>query len=112
MRAIVGGIRRLTTLGSEELMTEAKSLGAPYDLVRWVAENGRLPVVLFTAGGMAKPAERALRMHLGADGGSAGGAFFRGGDRKRGARAMGKAATHFGEAKAGAELGKGLGGGM
>src|SRR3712207_4859018 len=48
MRAITGGIRRLTTLGSEELMTEAKSLGAPYDLVRWVAENGRLPVVLFT----------------------------------------------------------------
>src|ERR687890_396002 len=56
MRAIVGGIRRLGALESDELMTEAKNLGAPYELVRWVAENGRLPVVLFTAGGISSPA--------------------------------------------------------
>jgi pyridoxal 5'-phosphate synthase pdxS subunit len=68
MRAIMGGLRRLTTLGSEELMTEAKNLGAPYDLVKWVAENGRLPVVLFTAGGIATPADAAMMMQLGADG--------------------------------------------
>src|SRR5919112_975392 len=68
MRAVFGAIKKLTTLGSEEFMTEAKNLGAPYDLVRWVAENGRLPVVLFTAGGIATPADAAMMMQLGADG--------------------------------------------
>ena len=68
MRAVFGGIRRLQSLRGEELFAEAKNLQAPYELVRWVAENGRLPVVTFTAGGIATPADAALCMQLGADG--------------------------------------------
>jgi pyridoxal 5'-phosphate synthase pdxS subunit len=109
MRAIVGGIRRLTTLGSDELMTEAKSLGAPYDLVRWVAENGKLPVVLFTAGGIATPADAALLMQLGADGVFVGSGIFKSGDPEKRAAAIVKATTHFGDAKVVAEASKGLG---
>src|SRR5436305_13763039 len=67
MRAIVSGIRRLTVLSPEELMTEAKNLGAPYDLVRWVAQAGKLPVPNFSAGGIATPADAALMMQLGAE---------------------------------------------
>src|SRR5437762_9731433 len=66
LRSIVGGIKRLTTLGPEEWMTEAKNLGAPYDLVKEVAQEGKLPVVLFCAGGVATPADAALVMQLGA----------------------------------------------
>ena len=109
MRAIVGGIRRLTTLGSDELMTEAKSLGAPYDLVRWVAEKGKLPVVLFTAGGIATPADAALMMQLGADGVFVGSGIFKSGDPEKRAAAIVRATTHFGEAKVVAEASKGLG---
>src|SRR5881409_1719655 len=68
MRAVFGHIRKLQTLREEELFAEAKELRAPYELVRWVAENGRLPVVTFTAGGIATPADAALCMQLGADG--------------------------------------------
>ena len=109
MRAVVGGIRRLTTLGSEELMTEAKNLGAPYDLVRWVAENGKLPVVLFTAGGIATPADAALMMQLGADGVFVGSGIFKSGNPETRARAIVKATTHFRDAKVVAEASKGLG---
>jgi pyridoxal 5'-phosphate synthase pdxS subunit len=109
MRSITGGIRRLTTLGSEELMTEAKSLGAPYDLVRWVAENGRLPVVLFTAGGIATPADAAMMMQLGADGVFVGSGIFKSDDPTRRAEAIVKATTRFRDAKAIAEASKGLG---
>jgi len=109
MRAIVGGIRRLTTLGSEELMTEAKNLGAPYDLVRWVAENGRLPVVLFTAGGIATPADAALMMQLGADGVFVGSGIFKSDDPASRAQAIVGATTHFRDAAAIAEASKGLG---
>jgi pyridoxal 5'-phosphate synthase pdxS subunit len=109
MRAIIGGIRRLTTLGPEELMTEAKSLGAPYDLVRWVAENGKLPVVLFTAGGIATPADAALMMQLGADGVFVGSGIFKSGDPEKRATAIVKATTHFRDAKVVAEASKGLG---
>src|SRR5215208_2194668 len=83
IRAITGGIRRLMALGKEELMTEAKNLGAPYDLVRWVAENGRLPVVLFTAGGIATPADAAMMMQLGADGVYVGSGIFKSGEPTR-----------------------------
>src|ERR1700704_3388610 len=62
MRAVISGVRRLTMLGPEELMTEAKNLGAPYDLVRWVAKTGHLPVPNFSAGGIAPPAHPALLM--------------------------------------------------
>src|SRR5437879_638516 len=67
MRALTTGIRRLTTLGPEEIMTEAKTLGAPCELVRWVGQNGRLPVPNFSAGGIATPADAALMMQLGAE---------------------------------------------
>src|ERR687896_318868 len=109
MRAIMGGIRRLTTLGSEELMSEAKSLGAPYDLVRWVAENGKLPVVLFTAGGIATPADAALMMQLGADGVFVGSGIFKSGDPARRARAIVKATTHFRDPGIIAEVSRGPG---
>src|SRR5215211_2609838 len=109
MRAILGGIRRLTTLGPEELMTEAKSLGAPYDIVRWVSENGKLPVVLFTAGGIATPADAALMMQLGADGVFVGSGIFKSGDPARRAAAIVKATTHYKDPKAIAEASKGLG---
>src|SRR6478736_23607 len=68
MRTVWDGIRKLQNMPREELMTEAKELGAPYELVVWVAENGKLPVVNFAAGGVATPADAALMMALGADG--------------------------------------------
>ena len=80
MRAVFGGIRRLGSLRDEELYAEAKELRAPYELVRWVAENGRLPVVTFTAGGIATPADAALCMQLGADGVFVGSGIFKSGD--------------------------------
>ena len=109
MRAITGGIRKLTVLGKEELMSEAKELGAPYDLVKWVAENGRLPVVLFTAGGIATPADAALMMQLGADGVFVGSGIFKSADPARRAEAIVRATTHFRDAKVIAEVSKGLG---
>ena len=109
MRAILGGIRRLGVLEVEELMSEAKNLGAPYELVRWVAENGRLPVVLFTAGGIATPADAALMMQLGAEGVFVGSGIFKSGDPASRARAIVKATTHFKDAKAVADASRGLG---
>ena len=109
MRAIVGGIRKLGVLDNEELMTEAKNLRAPYELVRWVAENGRLPVVLFTAGGIATPADAALMMQLGADGVFVGSGIFKSGDPASRAVAIVKATTHFKDPKAVAEASRGLG---
>jgi pyridoxal 5'-phosphate synthase pdxS subunit len=109
MRAITGGIRRLTTLGPEELMSEAKELGAPYDLVRWVSDHGRLPVVLFTAGGIATPADAAMMMQLGADGVFVGSGIFKSGDPASRARAIVKATTNFRDAKVLAKVSRGLG---
>ncbi len=109
MRAILGGIRKLTVLNEEELMSEAKELRAPYDLVKWVAENGHLPVVLFTAGGIATPADAALMMQLGADGVFVGSGIFKSGDPVRRAEAIVKATTHFRDPKVVGEASKGLG---
>ena len=109
MRAINGGIRKLTVLGKEELMSEAKELRAPYELAKWVAENGRLPVVLFTAGGIATPGDAALMMQLGADGVFVGSGIFKSGDPVRRAEAIVKATTHFRDAKVVGEASKGLG---
>ena len=109
MRSIVGGLRRLGVLEVDELMSEAKELRAPYELVRWVAENGRLPVVLFTAGGIATPADAALMMQLGADGVFVGSGIFKSGDPASRARAIVKATTHYKDAKAVAEASRGLG---
>ncbi len=109
MRAITSGIRKLTVMGKEELMAEAKELRAPFELVRWVAENGRLPVVLFTAGGLATPADAALMMQLGADGVFVGSGIFKSGDPARRADAIVKATTNFRDARMVAEVSKGLG---
>ena len=109
MRAITSGVRRLTTLGPEELMAEAKNLQAPYEIVKWVAENGRLPVVLFTAGGLATPADAALMMQLGADGVFVGSGIFKSGDPARRAEAIVRATTHYKDPGVIAEVSRGLG---
>jgi len=95
MRALTTGIRRLTTLGPEEMMTEAKTLGAPYELVRWVARNGRLPVPNFSAGGIATPADAALMMQLGAEAVFVGSGIFKSADPPRRAKAIVQATTHY-----------------
>jgi pyridoxal 5'-phosphate synthase pdxS subunit len=109
MRAIGGGIRRLASLGSEELMSEAKELRAPFDLVREVAEVGKLPVVLFTAGGIATPADAALMMQLGAEGVFVGSGIFKSGDPAARARAIVEATTFFNEPEMIAKVSRGLG---
>jgi pyridoxal 5'-phosphate synthase pdxS subunit len=95
MRKVTGHIRRLTTLGPEELMAEAKELGAPVELVRWVAQNGRLPVPNFAAGGIATPADAALMMQLGAEAVFVGSGIFKSSDPDRRARAIVRATTHY-----------------
>jgi pyridoxal 5'-phosphate synthase pdxS subunit len=109
MRAVYGGIRRLGALREDELYAEAKSLQAPYELVRWVAENGRLPVVTFTAGGIATPADAALCMQLGADGVFVGSGIFKSGDPDRRGKAIVEATTHFNDPNVLARVSAGLG---
>ncbi len=109
MRAVFGGIRRLQSLSSDELFAEAKELRAPVELVRWVAEHGRLPVVTFTAGGIATPADAALCMQLGADGVFVGSGIFKSGDPEKRAKAIVEATTHYRDAKILAEISAGLG---
>jgi pyridoxal 5'-phosphate synthase pdxS subunit len=109
MRSVFGHIRRLTTLAEEELYSEAKNLQAPYDLVRWVAENGKLPVVTFTAGGIATPADAALCMQLGADGVFVGSGIFKSGDPELRAKAIVEATTHYQDAEILARVSAGLG---
>jgi pyridoxal 5'-phosphate synthase pdxS subunit len=109
MRAVFGGIRRLGSLQSEELYAEAKELRAPIELVQWVAENGRLPVVTFTAGGIATPADAALCMQLGADGVFVGSGIFKSGDPAKRARAIVEATTHYMDAAVLARVSEGLG---
>jgi pyridoxal 5'-phosphate synthase pdxS subunit len=119
MRCVVAAIRKLGTLGDEELMTEAKQLGAPYELVRMVAREGKLPVPNFAAGGIATPADAALMMRLGAESVFVGSGIFKSSDPERRARAIVMATTHFrdpqilaqvssdlGEAMAGLEISK------
>src|SRR5512144_2053945 len=95
MRAVVSGIKRLTTLGDEELMTEAKNLGAPYELVRWVGKSGHLPVPNFSAGGIATPADAALMMQLGAQSVFVGSGIFKSAYPAKRAKAIVQATTHF-----------------
>ena len=109
MRAIAGGIKRLTTLEDEELMAEAKELQAPYDLVREVAETGKLPVVLFTAGGIATPADAALMMQLGAEGVFVGSGIFKSGDPAARAQAIVDATTYFNDPDMIGKVSRGLG---
>ena len=109
MRAISTGIKRLTTLEDEELMTEAKELRAPYELVKEVAETGKLPVVLFTAGGIATPADAALMMQLGAEGVFVGSGIFKSGDPAARARAIVDATTYFNDPDMIGKVSRGLG---
>ncbi len=97
MRRVNEQIRRLGTLGPEELMSEAKELGAPYDLVRWVAAQGKLPVPNFAAGGIATPADAALMMQLGAESVFVGSGIFKSEDPERRAEAIVKATTFHGD---------------
>jgi pyridoxal 5'-phosphate synthase pdxS subunit len=109
MRAVTSGIRRLTTLRAEELMAEAKALGAPYELVRTVAAEGKLPVPNFAAGGIATPADAALMMGLGAESVFVGSGIFKSADPARRAKAIVRATTHWQDAKVVAEVSRGLG---
>ncbi len=109
MRAVWDGIRRVQSLPDEELMAEAKALGAPYELVCELHESGRLPVVNFAAGGVATPADAALMMQLGADGVFVGSGIFKSEDPERRARAIVKATTHYNDPKLIAEASRGLG---
>jgi pyridoxal 5'-phosphate synthase pdxS subunit len=109
MRAVFGGIRRLQSLAEDELFAEAKELAAPYDYVKWVAEHGRLPVVTFTAGGIATPADAALCMQLGADGVFVGSGIFKAEDPMSRAKAIVEATTHFNDPEILARVSTGLG---
>jgi pyridoxal 5'-phosphate synthase pdxS subunit len=109
MRAVFGAIRRLGALREDELHAAAKEHRAPYELVRWVAENGRLPVVTFTAGGIATPADASLCMQLGADGVFVGSGIFKSGDPETRAKAIVEATTHFDDPKVLADVSTGLG---
>jgi pyridoxal 5'-phosphate synthase pdxS subunit len=108
-RTVLGEIRRLQGLRPEELMRVAKEMGAPYDLVRSVAETGSLPVVNFAAGGIATPADAALMMQLGVDGVFVGSGIFKSADPARRARAIVMSTTHYNEPGIIAEVSKGLG---
>ncbi len=109
LREITDGIRRLQSLPREELMTAAKDLGAPYELVVKVAEMGELPVVLFCAGGVATPADAALVMQLGAQGVFVGSGIFKSEDPAPRARAIVEATTHFRDPQRIAEASRNLG---
>ena len=112
MRTIVGEMRKLTVLGEEELYRAAKDLQAPYELVAWVAKNGRLPVVNFSAGGIATPADAALMMQLGAEGVFVGSGIFKSSDPARRAKAIVEATTHYQDAAIVAKVSRGLGDAM
>ena len=112
MRTIMGQIRKLQTLDEDELYVIAKELPAPLDLVKWVAENGKLPVVNFSAGGIATPADAALMMQLGAEGVFVGSGIFKSEDPQSRANAIVKAATNYRDAAILAEVSVGLGDAM
>jgi pyridoxal 5'-phosphate synthase pdxS subunit len=112
MRAVFGAIRKLGSADPDELFAEAKELQAPVELVKWVAEHGRLPVVTFTAGGIATPADAALCMQLGADGVFVGSGIFKSADPPAVAKAIVEATTHYNDAKILAQVSRGLGDAM
>lgn len=108
-RAVLGEIRRLTTMAPEEWMAYAKEIGAPYELVREVAETGTLPVVNFAAGGLATPADAALMMQLGVDGVFVGSGIFKSSDPARRAKAIVEATTHYNDPDIIGRVSRGLG---
>jgi len=109
MRQVMDEIRKLKNVPKEELMTMAKELGAPFELLQEVAENGRLPVVNFAAGGVATPADAALMMQLGADGVFVGSGIFKSGDPQKRAKAIVEATTHYNDPKIIVQVSEGLG---
>ena len=109
MRAVQSAMRRLTTLGPEELMAEAKELGAPYELVRLVASTGKLPVPNFAAGGIATPADASLMMQLGAESVFVGSGIFKSGNPEQRADAIVQATTHYLDADLVARVSENLG---
>jgi pyridoxal 5'-phosphate synthase pdxS subunit len=108
-RAVYSEVRRLQSMDENERFAAAKALQAPYDLVRQVAEQGRLPVVNFAAGGIASPADAALMMQLGVDGVFVGSGIFKSTDPARRARAIVEATTHYNDPGIIAEVSKGIG---
>lgn len=109
MRTIMSDVRRLQLMPKEELMTAAKEMGAPYDLIQYVAEYGKLPVINFAAGGIATPADAALMMQLGCDGVFVGSGIFRSANPEKRALAIVRATTHFNDPKIIAEVSEDLG---
>ncbi|PKQ16138.1 MAG: pyridoxal 5'-phosphate synthase lyase subunit PdxS [Actinobacteria bacterium HGW-Actinobacteria-7] len=109
IRTVNDEIAWLTGLRSEQLFSAAKDLQAPYNLVKWVAENGKLPVVNFSAGGIATPADAALMMQLGCDGVFVGSGIFKSGDPAKRAKAIVEATTHFEDAEVIARVSRNLG---
>ncbi|HUY15243.1 MAG TPA: pyridoxal 5'-phosphate synthase lyase subunit PdxS [Terriglobia bacterium] len=109
LRAITGDIRRIASLRDEELMAQAKELGAPYELVNWVAKNAKLPVPNFSAGGIATPADAALVMQLGAEAVFVGSGIFKSSDPEKRAKAIVRATTHYTEPQVVAECSEELG---
>ena len=109
MRAMQSEIHRLTTLNEDELYEAAKELRSPYELVKYVHDNGKLPVVNFAAGGVATPADAALMMQLGAEGVFVGSGIFKSGNPAKRARAIVQAVTNYKDAKLIAELSEDLG---
>lgn len=109
MRMMMSQIRKVRGMSKEELMTEAKNLGAPYDLLLYVHEHGKLPVVNFAAGGVSTPADAALMMQLGSEGVFVGSGIFKSENPEKFARAIVEATTHFDDYELMANLSKGLG---
>jgi len=108
-RTVQAQIKRLTVLAKDELFVAAKEMQAPYDLVKWVADHGKLPVVNFAAGGVATPADAALMMQLGMDGVFVGSGIFKSHNPEARARAIVRAVTHFSDPKILMEVSTGLG---
>lgn len=109
MRTVMSQIRKLENMPKEELMTAAKEMGAPYDLVLYVAENGKLPVVNFAAGGIATPADAALMMQLGCDGVFVGSGIFKSSNPEKRAKAIVEAVRNYDDPKKLVEVSKNLG---
>jgi pyridoxal 5'-phosphate synthase pdxS subunit len=109
MRTMMSQIRKVQAMSYDELMAEAKALGAPYDLLEYVHKHGKLPVVNFAAGGVATPSDAALMMHLGADGVFVGSGIFKSENPEKFARAIVEATTHYTDYELIARVSKGLG---